>query len=170
MNWDAIGALGEIIGAVAVVATLVYVAAQVRGANRALRTTIRDSTFSQLQGWNYHLVADESLAWVFQRGMLDYEGLESAERARFVHAAYSFFKVFENIYLHHLEGTVTREVWDGNKPALVLFAGEPGLRGFWERRRSLFDDRFAALVDGIALQEMDWGDEVVDPDGESASS
>ena len=30
MNWDAIGAVGEILGAFAVVATLVYLASQVR--------------------------------------------------------------------------------------------------------------------------------------------
>ena len=30
MNWDAIGAIGEIIGAIAVVATLAYLAQQIR--------------------------------------------------------------------------------------------------------------------------------------------
>ena len=35
MNWEAIGALGEIIGALAVVATLVYLATQVRYAKQA---------------------------------------------------------------------------------------------------------------------------------------
>ena len=35
MNWDAIGAIGEILGAAAVVATLVYLAIQVRSAKSA---------------------------------------------------------------------------------------------------------------------------------------
>ena len=35
MSWDAIGALGEIIGATAVILTLVYLASQVRYAKRA---------------------------------------------------------------------------------------------------------------------------------------
>ncbi len=35
MNWDAIGAIGEILGAAAVVATLVYLAIQIRSANSA---------------------------------------------------------------------------------------------------------------------------------------
>ena len=37
MNWDAIGAVGEILGAVAVLVTLVYLAAQVRQARNSLR-------------------------------------------------------------------------------------------------------------------------------------
>ncbi len=34
MNWDAIGAVGEIVGALAVVVSLVYLAIQVRRQNR----------------------------------------------------------------------------------------------------------------------------------------
>jgi hypothetical protein len=35
MNWEAIGAIGEIVGAVAVVATLIYLANQIRVAGTA---------------------------------------------------------------------------------------------------------------------------------------
>ncbi|MDA1372383.1 MAG: hypothetical protein O2971_16680 [Proteobacteria bacterium] len=35
MNWEAIGAIGEILGAFAVVATLVYLATQIRYAKEA---------------------------------------------------------------------------------------------------------------------------------------
>ena len=35
MNWDAIGAIAELVGAVGVVASLLYVATQVRTSNRA---------------------------------------------------------------------------------------------------------------------------------------
>ena len=34
MNWDALGAFGEIIGAIAVLATLLYLAKQIRQSNR----------------------------------------------------------------------------------------------------------------------------------------
>ena len=34
MNWDAIGAIGELVGAAAVVATLIYFARQIRGSSR----------------------------------------------------------------------------------------------------------------------------------------
>jgi hypothetical protein len=37
MNWDAVGAIGEIIGAVAVIAALIYLAIQIREGARASR-------------------------------------------------------------------------------------------------------------------------------------
>jgi hypothetical protein len=44
MNWDAITAIAELIGAAAVVLSLIYLAIQVRTGARALQTTMRDSS------------------------------------------------------------------------------------------------------------------------------
>ena len=41
INWEAAGAIGEIVGAVAVFATLVYLARQMRQSNELLRTQAR---------------------------------------------------------------------------------------------------------------------------------
>ena len=42
MNWDAIGAIGEVTGALAVFVTLVYLAVQLRQNARLMRATIRE--------------------------------------------------------------------------------------------------------------------------------
>ena len=44
MNWDALGAIGEIIGAVAVLATLYYLAAQIKMQNRELEKSNKNVT------------------------------------------------------------------------------------------------------------------------------
>lgn len=43
MNWDAIGAIGEMVGAVAVVITLLYVARRIHQANAQTRASARYS-------------------------------------------------------------------------------------------------------------------------------
>jgi len=49
MNWQAIGAIGEIVGAVAVVATLLYLARDIRQNSRSLAiSALRDTTAN----WN----------------------------------------------------------------------------------------------------------------------
>ena len=47
MNWEAIGALGEVLGAVAVIATLLYLAVQTRHARVAVETA---STLGTIEG------------------------------------------------------------------------------------------------------------------------
>ena len=47
MNWDAISAVGEILGAAAVVLSLVYLATQIRQGTSATRTATRDAAMAR---------------------------------------------------------------------------------------------------------------------------
>ena len=162
MNWAAIGAVGEILGAAAVVATLVYVSRQIRDQNKALQTTTRDSAFHQLQQWNYVVMADPRLSAIFHKGAqsADWSDLEEDERARFVHVMYSFYKLFENIYLHSLDGSITPDVWERNKAIFVAYASQAGCERFLAHRRPTFDPRFLAFIDTMGGSSMPPGGEL----------
>jgi hypothetical protein len=149
MNWDAFGAIGELVGAAAVVVSLIYVSIQVRSGTQALQTTTRDSVFKSLQEWNLVVMADPRLGWIFQSGAKDFEGLGEEDRARYLHVMYSFFKVFENIYLHHLDGVVPPEIWEPQLKTLTLYATQPGGRKYWEARKAFYDPRFKTVMEGL---------------------
>jgi len=83
MNWDAIGALAEVFGALAVVATLLYLSRELRMTRQtdemsALSTVT--STFTHHVGEFFS--AEEDLAF---RGLMDRAKLSEAERLRFDH-------------------------------------------------------------------------------------
>ena len=48
MNWEAIGAVGETVGALAVLVTLVYLAMQIRQNTKAVQAAAVDSANSQV--------------------------------------------------------------------------------------------------------------------------
>lgn len=52
MNWDAIGAIGEIVGAIAVVATLIYFAIQMRQYTTGLRSATFNATMQEFNQIN----------------------------------------------------------------------------------------------------------------------
>ncbi len=142
MDWNAIGAIAELIGALAVIASLVYLASQVREGSRALQTKMRDSAFHSFTEWNYTVMADTDLGWIFQEGCRNFDVLDEKQKARFVHAAYSFFKVFENIYLHVLDGSIEPETWEHNQLMLQHYGTQPGAQSYIEKRLPIFDPRF----------------------------
>jgi hypothetical protein len=164
MNWDAIGALGEVLGAVAVVATLLYVSRQLREQARALTTTVRDSAFQQLQEWNYQIMADAELAHLFQQGAStsDWKAFSPEERSRLIHAFYSFFKVFENIYVHTQEGSVPDEVWEQNCQVFFAYASKPGCRRYWAARRASLDARFVHVLENLVTPTLKTGMEIAE--------
>ena len=50
MNWDAIGAVGEIVGALAVVVTLIYLAVQTRHSAAATQRQIMQAMYEDASG------------------------------------------------------------------------------------------------------------------------
>jgi hypothetical protein len=137
MAWELAASIAELIGAAAVVISLVYLAVQVRSATRELRTTTRDSAIQKFMEFNYCVMSDADPGWIFQAGCRDFRSLEEKDRTRLVHAMYSFFKMFENIYLHYLDRSVDEKVWPHNSPMLVAYASQPGAQFYLSHRREI---------------------------------
>ena len=89
MNWDAIGATAEAIGALGVMMTLLYLALQTRQNTKVLEQTARmheTSTYRANIDGVMHLQAilaqDDQLALIWKKGLAN-ESLQEAEIARF---------------------------------------------------------------------------------------
>ena len=149
MGWDSVSAISEVIAAIAVVISLIYIAAQVRSGAESFKTTLRDSSFTSLMEYNYAILADEDLAWVFQKGMRDLNTLSEAQQARAVHVFYAFFKLWENIYLHYLAGSIDDSVWKNNSQVLFTYGALPGAQQYLQGRMPIFEPRFQELLLGL---------------------
>ena len=67
MNWDAIGAFGEILGAVAVLLTLIYLATQIRQTNDISRFDTTQDIMNSFDNLNGMVVSDPSLREVLHK-------------------------------------------------------------------------------------------------------
>jgi hypothetical protein len=61
MNWEAIGAIGETLGSLVVIASVIYLALQLRQTNDISRFNTAKELLSRFNEINSHLVSDESL-------------------------------------------------------------------------------------------------------------
>lgn len=83
MNWDAIGAVGEVLGAVAVVGTLGYLALQIRQNTERERLSqefVSNQYFNELR---VLVASDPELAEIEMKGVSDLSWLTDLERRRF---------------------------------------------------------------------------------------
>ena len=62
MNWDAIGAIGETLGAIAVVVTLIYLAAQIRQNSRFVKAATYHSTMRARNEFNFAVATTPELS------------------------------------------------------------------------------------------------------------
>ena len=80
MNLNDLANIGQVIGAVAVVVSLIYVAYQIRQNTNAVRAATAQSVHEHFASWYHLLASDESLSQVVIDGLKDYGSL--SERIR----------------------------------------------------------------------------------------
>jgi len=73
MNWDAVGAVGEIVGALAVFLTLAYLAIQIRQNTRAVQSSAIDSSINRISAMRQSLSENTELATLYLKGGKDPE-------------------------------------------------------------------------------------------------
>ena len=91
VNWEAISAIGQLVGALAVVISLIYLAREVRSNARETRRAAMRSTLDSLTRLAHHVTDNADLAELRNRGFNDFESLNAVDRARFNSYMHSLF-------------------------------------------------------------------------------
>jgi hypothetical protein len=106
VNWEAVAAAGQVIGAGGIIATLIFLARQISQNTKAVRISVAHSIATDARDWNKPLLADAGLALVFQTGTEDPNSLDQKERARFIELCFSLLRMFENAHYQFQHGTL----------------------------------------------------------------
>ena len=102
MNWDAIGAVGEIVGAFAVVVSLVYLAIQIRTQNTEARlASMHDTVAAQRDSLRAFL--EPNVSEDFLAVIQDFDNADAAQRLRFTMVVMIALKANQDAYLQFLE-------------------------------------------------------------------
>ena len=152
MNWDAIGAIGEIVGAVAVVASLAYLAAQIRNQNRESRLAAMHEISSGFRSATSRLL-DGDLTRIFVKSIESFESLTDEERLSLVVLLTGVFRAWEEAFIRHDIGHLDSRAWKPMLSYYIFIASAPPARQVWKMRKEHFDDRFRDFVDGLELKE-----------------
>lgn len=83
MNWDAIGAVGELVGAVAVVVTLVYLALQIRHNTNQSRASSHHAISDSLNQLNMMFGQSGEMSELWLSGLQDRSSLTDVQRWQF---------------------------------------------------------------------------------------
>jgi hypothetical protein len=146
MGIEALGALGDFLGGVAVIASLLYLAFQIRQNTKA----IRSSSYHQAaeQTWNYCLAVaqDPSLAALIARNEAG-DPLAPDEAMRVAAGFQALIFGFENMLRLREEGLVDPVVWQNLIENSMAGLGTPGLRAQLAARPGPLSRRLLAEIE-----------------------
>ena len=144
----------EIAGAVAIVASLIFVGLEVRENTSMTQLTSDRAVDQQNMALNLAIVQSPDLAGILIRAELDRTSLTELERKRFDNYCLSRFSAYENVVGNYVNGLMpAHEMYIWIEHFNYRFV-KPGYRQFWVEYRSGYFPDFRAWADerfGITL-------------------
>ena len=139
--------LGQIIGSIAVVLSLFYVAYQIRQNTNAVRSATAQAVHEHFAKWYHLLAADAALSQIATNGLRDYSSLSETEKARFIATFMAFLSYSQNAYLKWREKSLSPALWLGWEQLIMNLVCAPGGKAFWKERGYLFGDEFRQHIE-----------------------
>ena len=149
MNWEAISAIGQLVGALAVVISLIYLAREVRSSAHATQLASRHSMEDIFIRWSQQLADNQNLRELYYRGLHDFESLEGTDLVGFAQVMLQLFRAYEEAYYGHLEGDVDPRLWRGWEAAMRDVNGYPGVQAYWRSRSHWYSEEFAKYINQL---------------------
>ena len=145
MGLEQLGNLGEFVGAIAVLGSVVYLAIQIRQNTAA----VRGSTFqASIDGWQAFMLYLSQPEQVSLGQATEVAGEPTDEQIiRLWWIARMSFRRFENDFYQYNSGVFDQSAFEGYRKSLANdVLSDPGMRAMWRIQRVNFGDAFTAFM------------------------
>ena len=149
MSWNAVGAIGEIIGALAVFLTLIYLALQIRQNTKAVQASAVDASISKVTSVRQSMYENGEIARIYMKGLAYPDDLDEESRTRFRLLMHNILLAISNIYSQTSFAGLSMSTWESQLVLLTRVVTSPGGRWFWKEYRLEFEEIFREQVDRI---------------------
>lgn len=146
---SSVGNVFQIIEAIAVVATLAFIALQIRQARYEAAGNSYQAILQSANSFYSTLAMSEDFAHIYLTGRLDPSSLDDKQRARFFYGCVQWFCFYENMFLQYSHKLLPRQYFEAWRTALEEDLKDPGFRWYWHLEKSDFAPEFREYVDQI---------------------
>jgi hypothetical protein len=154
VDWNAVSAIAGVMGAIAVIVTVAYLAMQVRDNTRATHSQTYYLATSALAEMAGMIGGDKELARIFRIGMVNPDDLDEDEIVQFGYLGISLFRRFENVFFQYQSGMIDEDFWTGHRDNILWFFHRPGMQAWWQDRKFAFSRSFREFLDSSTAGEI----------------
>ena len=164
MNWEAIGAIGEIIGAISVLATLIFLSSQLRQNTITLQQQSSRSSASALQQVSASMM-DPNVSGNVSKAYAEIDpDLSISQTVQLEHMMMQYLLVFQQDFLDWDKGLHPSTLWDSRLPLIDAIFVASRAREWWKNvGKHYFTPSFQKLIDKRLESEARDGGEYFKP-------
>ena len=151
MTLQDLGNLGEFIGSMGVVITLIYLARQIRQSSEASRTDGLNKALEVHVGQIAEMTATAEAAELFRRFCVDFHGLSLNDRGRVHSMMLNRVASFNQVQRLHATGMLEDGEFDAMRGTFISILRSPGGRAWWDTNRFIMPNNLEAKI-GAAIE------------------
>ena len=152
MNWEAIGAIGEVVGATAVFLTLAYLALQIRQNTNAVSASALDSSVGAVNGVRAKIFEDPLLTEIYLQGLENPETLSRTDKTRFTLVMHNILWALWNVYSQAKYADLSADVWESQRQVVYRTVSSNGGSWFLKEFGQEFPKSFRREIGDIVSQ------------------
>jgi hypothetical protein len=149
MSWESIGALSQLVAAIGLIPSVVYLAIQVRAQNRAHHRASLDMLTTQWGDLIQTVNESDDFGRIYLEGLASFEAMEPVPRIRFGAYLLRVFRYWEAMYFHFEDGTLRSSSWDALQAQMADIIAYAGVQEWWRTRKHWYTDEFRRVVEGV---------------------
>jgi hypothetical protein len=149
MNWEMLSAIGQVVAAVGVIPSLIYLAVQIREQNKERRRAGINILTAQWSELVKTAQEDRGFAVLFLQGVRSFHGLDAPDKLRFSAFFTRFTRNCEGMFIYYRDGALEEALWDEVERTMSDYFAYPGVREWWATRKHWLTDEFRAVVEAI---------------------
>lgn len=146
-----LGSIGELLAAMATIATLVYLAMQIRQNTEAVRI----QTYQAIMDSSNRLgdsLAEQNVDAIYRKGRKSPDSCTPQEMAQFMLIAGQVVNLYEGLYLHRQSGAIDDDFFENRWRTFNRIMHQPGFRRMWERAGAYYAKSFTRAVDQMLAE------------------
>jgi hypothetical protein len=154
MSLEQASFVAQIISALAVIGSLIFVGFQLKNATSAIRATSSQAHSGLYTDLVRSIIDNREFARAWWVGISDPKALKEEEWVQFVAYASALFRLYESSRVQWLNGRLDDEHWHTVERQAMDFGHLPGLRLAWNLRGHWFSPEFRAWFEGLAREKV----------------
>ncbi len=155
MNWEVVNALGEVAGALGVIATLLYLSRQINENTRFSKLSTVNETMNKFIDLGMAASENRETMGTMLRGLNDPESLDEVDFAIFTHRVAATFMTWFNTFVQYQGGLLDRDYWETCERDIVGFFRFQGIRRVWPEIKPTFTPQFVELIETLSNTELE---------------
>ena len=112
MNWEMLSAIGQLVAAIGVIPSLVYLAVQIREQNKERRRAGINILTAQWSDLVKSAQESREFAVLFLQGMRSFNDLDAPDKLRFTAFFTRYTRNCEGMFIYYRDGALEKALWD----------------------------------------------------------